>query len=292
MRKRWVCKSLLIAGAVVVLSSCFRDAGDPVLEFVEGPGLVSADTMLMVGDTAKVGLLLKWNGKDDLTNLEVSVSDLLMSDYPVERNEGEYRFDLEKSASEREEWAFTLIDRKKHRVTRRITLTKDPNSLYGGVVAYQDITMGTQANPTLPGFLGLDGPSLYNESSAFINQAAVDCLVYYHPSDGGVSLACPAAGLPESVYDGDNGLASWQTRNTTLFMLSAYTPEQFSKFFHDGFLLTAFDEAAASDQVHQIAENQVYLFRDHAGRLGGLLVESVTSLIDGQAVFSIIMQEQ
>ncbi|MCK5821930.1 MAG: hypothetical protein KAH17_08585, partial [Bacteroidales bacterium] len=64
--------------ALFVVSSCRKDMGPPGISFVEGEGFLSQDTMLMVGDTITIGIVLEWNGNDKLRTLDVFASEQLM----------------------------------------------------------------------------------------------------------------------------------------------------------------------------------------------------------------------
>ena len=283
---------LSLLSGLLLLASCGSDAGDPVMYFVEAEGFQSKDTMLMVGDSAKIGLYLEWNGKNDLLNLEVAVSGVFIRNLAVEQNRGEYAINLVKDASQKEEWQFTLTDTKNHAVSKSITFTKDPNSVFGGVIGYQHVVLGTQSNPINPGFLDLGSPEIYDLGNAFVNQSEVDLLLYYDISAAALVLASPGANIPDDIYTGDKRPQVWETRNHTALMLSGFSADDFSKFVHDGHILTAFDPESTAELVSPLAEGQVYLFKTTSGLYGGLLINTLTGGIDGQADFSLIIQDK
>lgn len=291
MKKINILVFLLLVGVVTgMISSCEKNMGPPTIDFLEADGFVSNDTILMVGDTITVGVLIEWNGANSLEKLDVIVSGQLLSSYMLEQDRGEYSFKLMKSASDEEVWEFLLQDSKGNTATKEITLRKDPNSIFGGLLRYDGMRLGAQANPTVPGFLSFDGPTLYDINSAFLKQSTIDLLYYYDDNDGHV-IASPGANIPDGVFTGDHRLDTWTTLRTTQFQKADFTGDEFNSFFHDGFLVSNYDEEKAKRKAKNLEEEDVYIFKTESGLLGAFYVHTVAGFVDGELSITVVIQE-
>lgn len=276
--------------AFSVFSSCQKDMGPPGISFVEGEGFLSHDTMLMVGDTIKIGVVLEWNGTDQLRTLDVYASEQLLQSYHVDIfDRGEYSFNLLKSFSEEEIWKFTLIDEKGNEASASIVLSKDPNSNYGPVKYFDDIRLGAQNNVFIPGFLSLSGALSYDLEGAFQNQETVD-LLYYHSDDDQACITSPGANIQSGIFSGDASLENWTTRNTTGFIKTDMTPEQFDNIFHDGLLIPFYSNEEAKRKAKELIIDDVYVFKTESGLFGAFLVKSLDGTHDGEIVLGIKIQ--
>ncbi len=283
--------SIFIALLIVFLSSsCEKNMGDPSLSFLEADGFVSNDTMLMVGDTITVGVIIESNGTNNLQSLEVLVSDLLLNTYTLDQARGEYSFKIMKSTSQEEIWEFVLADSKGNRVSKQLSLTKDPNSIYGGILSY-NIKLGAQSNPNIPGFLAFNGPVLYDINSAFLHQSEIDLVYYFDETDKHV-LASPGANIPEGIFSGGNTIDTWTTIRTTNYILSDYTEEDFEGFFHDGFILQNYTPDMTKRKAKNLTVGDVYILQNEDGLMGAFCVKSVEGTFDGEIEISLILQDK
>jgi len=283
--------SIFIAVFLVFLSSsCEKNMGDPSISFLEADGFVSIDTMLMVGDTVTLGVIIESNGTNNLQSLELLVSDQLLKTYTLDEDRGEYSFKIMKSASQEEVWEFILADSKGNRVSKKLTLTKDPNSIYGGILSY-NIKLGAQNNPIIPGFIAFTGPVLYDINSAFLHQSEIDLVYYYDETDEHV-LASPGANIPEGIFSGDNTIDTWATIRTTQYILSDYTEEDFEGFFHDSFIIQNFDTDKAKRKAKNLTVGDVYIIQNEDGLMGAFCVKGVEGTVDGEIEISLILQDK
>lgn len=281
---------VLILIASSVFCSCQKDMGPPNISFVEGDGFLSQDTMLMVGDTATIGVVLEWNGTDQLRTLDVYASEQLLQSYHLDIfDRGEYSFNLLKSFSEEELWKFTLIDEKGNEASASIVLSKDPNSIYGPVRYFNNIRMGAQNNVFIPGFLSLSDALSYDLEGAFQNQETVD-LIYYHSDDDLACIASPGAIIQSGIFSGDASLENWSTRNTTRFIKTEMTSEKFENIFHDGLIIPLYSEEDAKRKAKELVIDDVYVFKTESGLFGAFLVKSLDGTYDGEIVLGIKIQ--
>ncbi|MEA1878108.1 MAG: hypothetical protein U9N86_14765 [Bacteroidota bacterium] len=279
---------ILIAFSVFI--SCQKDMGPPNISFVEGEGFLSQDTMLMVGDTIKIGVVLEWNETDKLRTLDVYASEQLLQSYHLDIiDRGEYSFNLMKSFSEEELWKFTLIDEKGNEASASIVLSKDPNSIYGPVKYFDDIRLGAQNNVFIPGFLSLSGALRYDLEGAFQNQETVD-LIYYHSDDDQACVTSPGANIQSGIFSGDASPENWSTRNTTRFIKTEITPEQFENIFHDGLIIPLYSDEDAKRKAKELIIDNVYVFKTESGLFGAFLVKSLDGTHDGEIGLGIKIQ--
>jgi len=275
---------------IFLSSSCEKNMGDPSISFLDYEGFLSVDTMLMVGDTVTVGVIIESNGTNNLQSLEVLVSDQLLNTYTLDQDKGEYSFKIMKSASEEEIWEFVLADSKGNRASKKLTLTKDPNSIIGGILSY-DIKLGAQDSPITPGFLAFNGPVLYDINSAFLHQSEIDILYYYDESDEHV-LASPGASIPEGIFTGGITIDTWTTTRTTRFILTDYSEENFNSFFHDGFIIQNYNADKAKRKAKKLTAGDVYIMQNEDGLMGAFCIKSVEGTVDGEISISLILQDK
>jgi len=272
------------------ISSCQKDMGPPSISFVEGDGFVNKDTILMVGDTITVGVVLEWNGTDQLRTLDVYVSEQLMQSYHLDiLDRGEYSFKLMKSFSEEEIWKFTLIDEDGNQGSISIVLSKDPNSINGPVKYFNIVKLGAQNNIFFPGFLSFLGPLSYNLEGAFQNQEAID-LIYYYGDDDQACIASPDANLQSGIFSGDAAIENWTTKNSTRFIKTEMTPVQFENIFHDGLIIPFYSDENAIPKAKDLNIGDVYVFKTGSGLFGAFLVKGLEGTHDGEIEIGVKIQ--
>lgn len=291
MRKTNISASILIMMiASLFISSCQKDMGPPSLSFIEGEGFLSQDTILMVGDTVIVGLRLDWNGVNKLQTLEVYAGEFLLQSYSLtDMDSGEYSFKLMKSPSDEEIWKFTLIDKKGNRGSLSIKLEKDPASIYGSVLSYNNLILGAQSNLITPGFIGFSNLSVFSLDVAFENQELID-MVYYFDEIDMISIASPSANIDSSIFSGSSALDNWTVKNTTGFLKTDLTSEEFEAIFHDGIILNEYSEEKAKRKAKNLEIGDVYVFKTESGLMGAFSVINIEGTDDGEITLNIKLQ--
>jgi len=276
--------------AFVIVSSCQKNMGPPNISFVEGDGFLSQDTMLMVGDTVTIGVVLEWNGTNELRTLDVYASEQLMQSYHLDIiDRAEYSFKLMKSSSEQETWKFILIDEKGNQKSLSIVLSKDPNSIYGPVQYFDGIKLGAQNNTFIPGFLSFSGPLTYNLAGAFDHQSAID-LLYYYSDDDLACVASPGAEISPEIFVGDAALQNWTTKKIVGFTKTEMTSEQFENIFHDGLIIPLYSDDIAIHKAAKLNIGDVYVFKTESELYGVFLIKNLDGTHDGEIELSIKIQ--
>lgn len=275
---------------VFALFSCEKNMGPPSLSFIEGGDFLTHDTVLMVGDTVTVGVLIEWNGLNKIKSLEVEVGGQLLNTYSLDLDRGEFSFKLMKSASPEEVWKFTIFDSKGNKDSKSITFTKDPNSIYGAVVSYETLRLGAQNNELVPGFFSFSDATSYNLESAFNNQSQIDLVYYFEAPDSSV-LGSPGANIANTLFTGSFAFDNWTSKNTTLFVKTDLKTTDFDNLFHDGLIIRQYQETSAKRKAKNLKVGDVYVFKTQTGLFGAFLVKALEGSHDGSIEVGLKIQE-
>ncbi len=274
----------------ISFSACEKDGGNPSISLSQGGDFVGQDTMLMVGDSINVGIEVAWNGVNSLDKLEIFLNGDLVSMTDMSLDQAQFQIVIVKGISDAETWSFTVSDTKKNSATVDLVLTKDPNSIYGPIRFYDNTALGAQQNLVQPGFISISSGELFTLDGAYMNQAKIDLLFYYDGDEGAV-LASPGANVPAGIFEGDHSLGNWTTVNTTYFQKVEMTADDFDRIFHDGSILTNFDQDIAKRKAKALAVNDVYVFKTESGIHGILMVLEVEPIADGLLRFAMKVQD-
>lgn len=288
--KKIISIALTIGLALTVFYSCQKNYGDPMLAFKTGNGWVGRDTILKVTDTIKVGIEADWNGHDLLKSLEIRLNDELAGLQEIGNESANYNITLIKGAQETEVWEFLLSDAGDNTTSKKLTLTKDPNSLYGGVIYFSAIVLGAQNNTGKAGFLSFATNNTYRLDQAYINQDKIDMLCYY---DGTVftTLASPGSDIPESIFAGQKNVINWTTKNKTYFVKTSLKEADFLGVNTDAPIINAWKDTGASLKASDLKVGDVYLFKLNDGKKGMFLVKRLISFEDGEVEFAVKIQD-
>ncbi|MDD4644875.1 MAG: hypothetical protein PHY99_02695 [Bacteroidales bacterium] len=270
--------------------SCSKDNGSPTIKFIAGQEFTGKDTVMLVADTLPVTVEISWNGTDVLETLEVRLDDATMQSVTVNETKATFDINLIKGAAQSEKWSFVVIDKSDNQAQINITLTKDPNSIYGAVTYNQSVNMGAQANSTKHGFLSLQTNQYFTLDQAFTNQPLID-LIYYSNQSTQATLASPGSDIPDGLYPGYKDITTWTIRNITHFLKTNWSTQDFASISTDAPIIKGWTDLASQLKADNLAANQVWLFKLKSGKLGALLVSQIVAGDTGEIVFSVKMQE-
>ncbi|MBT3241660.1 MAG: hypothetical protein HN352_00815 [Bacteroidetes bacterium] len=288
IRNRFIL-ALLIPVLYLGFSSCEKDGGLPTIRLTSTGSFVSADTMLMVGDSIEIGIEVVWNGVNDLKKMEIAINGQLASTSEISINQTQFQITIVKGLDDLETWTFSVFDDKNNLAELDLVLTKDPNSLFGPIKYFDAIRLGAQDNFNIPGFLGIETTNFFDIESAFLNQSSVDMLFYYDESDK-ACIASPGANIGEDIIGGSYSLANWNTRNTSEFIQTELSAAEFDGIFHDGLFITQFDADLAKRKAKLLEVGHVYLFQTESGLLGIFYVKQLINGVDGEIEIAIKVQ--
>ncbi len=270
--------------------SCNKEEMKPVVVLANDLGYQVNDTILAVGDTIKVRLDLTWNGTHKIKEVVIKKNDQLVGNYQLDIDTGRFDITIIKGLAETEIWDFTVNDEGGNSSTISLILTKDPNSLYGGLKYFDSVYLGSQSNINRPGFMSLSSAAYYTLDGAFANQSKIDLLFYYNESDK-ATLASPGADIPEGVFSSSKAPNTWTVRNSSYFLRAEMSPDEFHVMYHDGFIIENFDLDIATKKASNLVPGDIYLFQMINGKKGIFYVISMDPAFDGEINIAIKIQE-
>lgn len=148
------------------------------------------------------------------------------------------------------------------------------------------VTLGAQANTTVPGFYSVSQDKRYTMAQAADNAAATDIFCFYEAETGNnIALASPGSGITD-IFSGDDMPDNWTVKNTTFFFLTSLTAEQFESVQNgDALIETSFDADNARRKAKDVQAGHVWAFKTQDGTHGLLLATAVTQGTNGTVTF-------
>lgn len=183
LRYVYLCISLIFI-LFSVLLACKKEKGilPPTLNFVSETGFTSADRIVAIGYPTKIGIVSK-AGSAPITNLVITLTNdygtEVALDTAVYTENLEFVKTISFGSSSFETWTFTVIDKNRIKSILSITLTKDPNSMFGPIYYYPSIKIGFQKNMAIGSFIATSTIAHYFADSAMLNQNKVNMIAYY-----------------------------------------------------------------------------------------------------------------
>lgn len=150
------------------------------------------------------------------------------------------------------------------------------------------VTLGAQANTTVPGFYSVSLDKRYTMSQAADNADAVDIFCFYEAETGNnIALASPGSGITD-IFTGDDMPDNWTVKNTTFFFQTTLTAAQFEAVQNgDALIETSFDSENARRKAKDVQVGQVWAFKTQDGTYGLLNATAVTQGTNGTVTFLI-----
>ncbi|HBS88807.1 MAG: hypothetical protein A2W91_03965 [Bacteroidetes bacterium GWF2_38_335] len=295
----WVFSFLTVG---IIFNGCKEDEEVfpyPEISFVIENGFLHNDTLLLIGDTVKIGIIAKTSSDDELTHFNYSVTqDGIESsvDTGIWTNQFTYTKQIVKGVAENETWEFYVRDRegRKSQVIT-LTLTKNEASLYGNIRKIPSIIMGAQNNTTTGSFYSLFEETLFNLDAAFANQEKVDILYYFDLLTGeDNTISSPGANVDASVFPGASGLSNWTILNTTRYVFQdSVTIEEFDNCHNDSLILyNTFEFMTGKRKAKNLQPGHIYSFiTNNDGKKGMFKVVNVTGAEEGIIEIEVKIQE-
>ncbi len=283
---------LSIALTSLLIVSCKKNNGDPVIKFVTDSGFTAKDTLVKVGHAVTIGLDMTWNGVDQLDQLEAKANTVNMGSYAITGETSRTNLSITKGTDETEDWSFVLTDKAGNKSEVSLILTKDPNSEFGAITYYTPVILGAQNNTVTGGFISFQvkPATTYTLEGAFINQTKVDIL-YFADTVTHSTLAGPGSGSPEILFPGSRNITLWQVKNATKFQKSAMTVQDFNNISIDAPIVSAWSDSQAVSKAVDLKVDDIWLVKLVNGKLGAILVKRIVAAENGEIEFSIKIQQ-
>ena len=199
-------------------------------------------------------------------------------------------------------WTFTVMDRERNTASTSIKIYKDPNSQFGGIIEYTEITLGYQLNTTNGHFFLPSTGNVYFSDSAALYQELVDVLTYFnYREDNGVNLPSPTFSSPgeETSATGElydtyyTFLPDWTTRNYTKYdirVVNGVTDELFQNAHNDSLLIVSYDDVYGKKKYKWAIAGTFIPFQTAAGKRGIIKVLEADFAETGIIKFSMKIQ--
>lgn len=148
------------------------------------------------------------------------------------------------------------------------------------------VTLGAQGNTTVDGFYAVEENETYTMATAADNQGDIDIFCFYEAETGNnIALAAPGTGIT-GIFTGVDAPETWTSTNTTFFIVTTITEEQFEAVQEgDALIVSSFDSENARRKAKDIQTGQVWSFMTQDAVYGLLLVADVVQGAEGKATF-------
>ena len=301
MRYVLFCITVLLILTALFLDGCKKeenkDAISPTIQFITDQGFIYKDTILKTGTQFKIGIICK-SGTYNITHFNYTLT-TNKGKNPVDSGMNNTGFRWENSfsmgTSKTELWSFYVSDRESNSSdTIHITITLDPNSVYGKIVFIPEVILGAQSNTVYPEFYSLTTQKTYDAVQANQNQSMID-LVYFYDSKSGDNntIASPGSNIDSTLFSEPWPLKSWTVKNTTRFELTTITPVEYNACNNDSLILSnTFPYASGKRKAKNLVSGNIYSFVSQTGIKGLFKVNEVIGTDAGSIKVSLKLQDQ
>ena len=273
--------------------------------------LVFDQDMTSEGDTLSIGAPLKF--KIITTGIDANITNFTVKKVfdgeektVMDSGLNSTGFTLNKTffqgVEETVEWTFTVMDRNRNQATASITVIKDPNSQFGGIIEYPQITIGYQQNSSIGNFFLPSTGEIYFQDSATIFQSYVDVLAYFnYREDNAILLPSPTLSSPgeevvantELYTDYYPFLVNWTTRNYTKYDIRAdngASALDFENAHNDSLLIVSYDDVWGKKKYKWANTGLIIPFQNAAGKKGLLKIIDSDTTENGSITFAMKIQ--
>ncbi len=212
------------------------------------------------GDTVQVGHPIKFGF--DAKGTDAPITNLVVKkvypdgSYKVMMDTGTYAMEINfdktfyQSIEDTAVWTVTVMDRNRATTKTELTVYKDPDSKFGGIIHYPSIILGYQNNTKYGQFLDLTNGKVYMQDSATIMQQLIDVVMYYYVDDRKPSPTFSSPGEVNSNKDKVSTyypqVKTWSTKNYILWDISVdddpVSVNDFINCHNDSLLIVQYDD--------------------------------------------------
>jgi len=151
------------------------------------------------------------------------------------------------------------------------------------------VTLGAQANTSTDGFYAVREDKTYSMTEASADQANIDIFCFYELSETVFNYTClasPGSGIT-GIFSGENAPENWTTQNTTRFLQTALTTDEYDAVQENDALLYSLFLAAESTykKAKNVQVGQVWTFHTADDYFGLIKITGVTAGEDGDVSF-------
>lgn len=291
--------AFLCISILTFLYSCKKEIGaytNPSLEFIQEEGYISFDTSAKVGDTLSIKILAKSLSEYPLLSLRferMTPTDTIYIDTGMYLQSINMDKKIIKSVAEWEVWNITARDRnRKESNTISLKIYLEESSSHGDITHIPRVTFGFQENNEFDGFYSLSNQVIYDLEEAYSKQENIHLLSFYdNTSEDEHTISSPGANIPDGIYEGATGVEDWDIRNTTRFILSDITEEDFDLCDNDSLIYAStFAFETGKRKAKNLTEKDIYAFVSDQGNFGLFKVKSLAGNEAGNVEIEIKMK--
>lgn len=277
----------------------------PIIEFLNlGDFTLDGDT-LEIGDPIKFGLRVV--GVDaNITNFTIKkISDgeeKTMLDSGLNSSGFIVTEIFYQGVEDHAEWVFSVMDKNRSKASLSLTIHKDPNSTFGGILEYSNIVLGYQQNSQFNHFFSPSLGIALSNDSATQNQSYTDVLTYFNYSiDGSINKPSPTFSSPgeDANEVGDlyniyyTFIKDWTTKNYTKYdirEINDVSIEDFNSAHNDSLLIVSYDDVWGKKKYKWATAGLFIPFKTAAGKKGLIYVQENDTIETGKITFSMKIQ--
>lgn len=283
--------------ALLLVVSCDEEDHpgiSPSFEMVNDSGYISGPITVSPGQLMKFKIYAK-EGSDKLTNFFIDVRDdnhfsTRIFDTSIYCAEFNWEGSFYRSSEQTELWSFIVRDRHGQGNGDVFYIKADTGSAYSPIMLISDIKMGAQNNSQTGGFFSINENTIYTTLAAKENQEAIDMVYYYYYVDDFNTIASPGANIESGVYSEDLTPVNWEVRNTTRYIKTSLSEEEFDNTLNDSIMIANYIDAEGKRKAKVLTVGDVYVFKNQENRLGLFRVNEVSGVEEGEINIDIKIQ--
>ena len=263
----------------------------PVIQLITGDNLISSDTIIAPGELMQFEVSATM-GNYNITNFVILVNgDSSQVYYDTGMNVVSFTWtgSFAKSFDDDEVWEFIARDRYSRSDMVSILIQNDSSVGPGPIFTYTDMRLGAQSNQNVGGCFSLSNQFEYFIDEAYNHQEFID-MIYYFGKDN-QTIASPGANIEDGVFPEEYNPKNWNYRNTTRYIKTNMSPEEFNLIQNDSILLVSYTEGDGKRKAKELIADDVYSFKTQDAKYGMFLVSEVLGTDSGSIKIDIKIQE-
>lgn len=294
---------IIISQSLLFFNSCIHKSEEPPsLSLLNESGYTATDRIVPVGLPIKIGIT--GFGRDaPITNLVITMTNEngteIALDSGLYSNGLHFVKYISYGASAHEKWIFTIMDKNRNRSSLAVTLTKDPNSIFGEIKNFPVIKLGCQQNQALGSFLEAETGIVHFADSSGTIQNNIYIILYYAslsvpPTD--FTFSSPGENEVTTYYPQINSWALPRTEMRYKFDSLTVSPQQFDLAYNDSLIISNYTSATVGKRKFKSSRpGYVIPFQITAGAMSGkrglLKIISVNGKENGFIEFAMKIQK-
>jgi hypothetical protein len=285
--------SIILVGSAF-LTSCSKSSSTtvngPSVHFLAGAGYISADQSVALSAPLKFGIAAtQGDGKLKRFFVQRTFQGHTATVKDSAFSATSFNADLYTAAQAiagQEVWVFTIFDNNGGSAAVTLTITTTPG--YGAVTTYSMKVMGAQTNSSDGSSFASSNGTVYSLVDAKTNSSLIDWVYFY----GATNLAClcaPSETDAATVFSNPgNGVATWSTRNITLFKKVTAT-YNWTNITNDSAIVIE-TSGITLKELPNLAVNDLLAFTTAAGKKGMIRVNALTVGASGSMTIDVKVQ--